>query len=1298
MSYFNGHTHTELSNIRLLDCTIKLDALIDYCLELGLRGVAITDHESLSQSIEICKKQKELQEKNIDFKIAIGNEIYLTDTREKRQKYYHLILIAKDEIGHAQLRKLSSIAWYNSYYYGKQRRVPTLKKELYEVIKENPGHLICTTACRGSELGIKTLDLINGVPDAHDAIVNYMLFLKELFGDDLYIECAPNKYDEEQNLINKRYLSIAKAFNVKMTTATDAHYLKKEDRFVHEAFLNSKDGEREVADFYKTTYIMSEEEIREHLSYSFDNATIDEILNNTLEIMDKINIYDLHKKQSLMRPKVIIPEVKFDIDLTKYPTLQYLFNSHDEQEKFWVNKCLVKLKQLNLINDVYLDRLETEAEVIKFIGDDFGTTMYAYFNNLNHYINKIWEIGSVVAPSRGSACCYLSNYLMDITQIDSIESDLPYWRFLNHGNAGSVITTDIDIDLSPLARNAFISKMKEEVGEINCIAVGAFGTITTKSAVATACRGYRSTEFPKGIDIDTAQYMSSLIASERGFLWSLNDTVYGNPDKDRKPNKEFIREVNKYPGLLDIMMGIEGLVDKVTRHAAGVVITDNILDNCSIMRTPSGEIISCYSLYPLEDAGLVKYDFLVTDAAAKITECLNLLQRDGYFPKDWDLKTCYNMSIAPDKIRTTDDKLWDRINSNTVMNLFQFNSGVGLEALHKIQPRNVIELASTNAAMRLVTEKGKETPVERFARLRSNINSWYDELHEYQLSDEEIKILEPLYLPYSGCIFLQESLMLTLMDEKICNFSLSDANKARKVVAKKNMAQIPWLQEKIYNSIDNKKFADYVWDTAIKPQLSYAFSLPHCYGYGLVALQEAQLTLDYPIVYWNTACLNVNASTSDEIEFDEEYGFNELADENEEIEEKEKKAQNVNYDKIAKALGEVIKAGIAVTPPLINVANKEFEPDAEHNRILYSLKALSGVGDKEIAAIVANRPYTSLFDFLSKNNIKKPAVISLIKAGAFDELENKDRVLIMKDYIKLISEPKKVLNMRNFQSLLRKHMIPVDLEYQCRLFNFNKYIRQKHFKTGVSLLLDDRAQAFMLNNYPDFYDTGILQDDKLIAINEKAWKKVYDKDMLKAKEYIIDNQEQLLNNYNNLLFNETWQKYALGNISKWEMDSMSFYYHEHELANVNLNKYGISEFSKLPEEPVVESIFEIKNRKIPLFKIERIIGTCIGKNNIKNTFTLLTSDGEVVDIRLTKEHYAYYNKQISEFDETGTKKVMEKSWFTRGTKLMVVGIRRGSGFMAKKYKRTGGHRLYRILDTENDGQDLIMTNERWGAV
>lgn len=1298
---FEVHTHTEKSNIRLLDSINKMDRLVDYALELGLNGIAITDHECLSESIDICKKIKQVKEINPDFKIAIGNEIYLTDTREKRQKYYHLILIAKDEIGHSQLRKLSSIAWYNSYMYGKMRRVPTLKKELQKVANENPGHLICTTACLGGELGTETLKLLSGDESAHDRIVNFMLFLKNIFGEDLYVECAPNKFSEEQINANKKYRDIAKAFNLKMVVGTDAHYLKKEDRYVHESFLNSKDGERELADFYRTTYLMSDEEVKEHLLECFEEDFIEEMFLNSLEIHKKIIPYDLHKKQKVKEPNVTIrenKEVNINIvELNKYTTLKSLYYSENKQEKFWVNECLYKLKKLDKFNEVYLSRLDEEAEIIKYIGDDFGTSLFSYFNNLHYYIKYIWETGSIVGPSRGSACCYLSNYLLDITQLDSVEENLPLWRFLNKGNTGSVITTDIDIDVSPLARNAFLSKMKEEVGEINCIAVGAFGTVTTKSAIGIACRGYRSVDYPGGIDTDISQYLSSMIPSERGFLWPLKDIVNGNKEKGRKPATMFLREVEKYPGLLEIMIGIEGLVDKVTRHAAGVVIADNILDYCSIMRTPKGEIISCYSLYPLEDAGLIKYDILVTEASAKITVVIELLQKYNKISKELTLKEAYDSILHPQVIDRKSLELWNKINSNTVIDLFQFSTGVGAEAIKKIQPKDVIELASANAAMRLISDG--ESPIDRFMRMKNNINDWYDELKRYDLTKEEIEIIEPYYLPYYGCIFLQESLMTILMDEKISSFTLSEANKARKVVAKKQEKEIPALKEKIYNNISRKEFADYIWDTAIKPQLSYAFSLPHCLGYGWIAMQEAFITLKYHPIYWNTSCLNVNASTIDEVEYDEDYESDDnevIAEDIENDDEVTKKTLNVKYGKIAKAIGEMSKNGVTISPPLINSANKEFEPDEENNRILYSLKALSGVGDKEIVEIIKNRPYTSLNDFLERAKIKKPAVISLIKSGAFDELEQDNRINIMKKYITIISEPKTVLNLRNFKGIMSKGLLPDSLEYQQRLYNFNSYIRLKIFKTELKLLLDDRAQVFLRENYPEFYDTAIIEENGMLSILEKQWKKIYTKEMEAARVWMKKEQKSLLKLYNNILFDETWKKYATGNISKWEMDSMSFYYHPHELSIVDNNRYGIKNFFDLPEQPIVDYTFKRKGMDINMYKIEKIIGTCIDKNGIKKTFTILTPDGAVLDIRLSSDHFAYYNRQISELDETGTKKVREKSWFTRGTKLMILGIRKEDNFIAKKYKKTGGHRICKINSVNENGELLIAT-ERWGA-
>ena len=288
--------------------------------------------------------------------------------------------------------------------------------------------------------------------------------------------------------------------------------------------------------------------------------------------------------------------------------------------------------------------------------------------------------------------------------------------------------------------------------------------------------------------------------------------------------------------------------------------------------------------------------------------------------------------------------------------------------------------------------------------------------------------------------------------------------------------------------------------------------------------------------------------------------------------------------------------------------------------------------------------------------------------------------------------------MQNFRALSESGVFPEELKFSVDLWNFNGYIRQSglfRFNNG-KLLLDDRAQNFMSKNYADFYAGGNLEENNMISIDEKEWKKIYDKGMLVAKNWIIKNQTEILEKFNKNLFDEMWDKYCGGDLSKWEMDSMSYYSDKHELDAANLAKYGIQTFSNLPEEPRIEYIFEVDDKKIPIYEITKIAGTCISKEKLKNTFTILTNDGSVVDIRLNNEHFAYYDKRISDMQD-GTKKTMEDSWFSRGNKIMVVGFRRGDNFVPKRYARTPEqHRLYLITDIDEQGE-MTFATERWGS-
>ena len=447
-NYFGVHNHTDRSNIRLLDCINRPKALIDKAIELGLSGIAITDHECLSAHMEVNQYAKKIKEKYPNFKIALGNEIYLVNEREPGQKYYHFILIAKDALGHKALRELSSTAWYNAFTDRGMERVPTTKAELTKVMSKYKGHVIATTACMGGELSTLSYDmsLAEKVNDAQMVetfyynIVNFMQYCIETFGEDFYIECAPSTA-EDQKLVNRKLLKISQAFNIPIVIGTDAHYLTKEDRFVHKAYLNSKGGEREVDSFYEFARLMDFDEAETILAESFDgNKSIAEnIINNTLLIQEKIQDYSLERKQII--PKVRVPDydkynimgqvpglIMEDFDF-RWPTLKKIVERGNVQERYWLMECVQSMSSKGFQdNPQYWDRLETEADVINYIGEKLDDCLFAYFNTFKHYIDLFWECGSTVGPGRGSATGFLSNYLLGITQLDPIRWGLPYWR------------------------------------------------------------------------------------------------------------------------------------------------------------------------------------------------------------------------------------------------------------------------------------------------------------------------------------------------------------------------------------------------------------------------------------------------------------------------------------------------------------------------------------------------------------------------------------------------------------------------------------------------------------------------------------------------------------------------------------------------------------------------------------------------------------------------------------------------------------------------------------------------------
>lgn len=299
----------------------------------------------------------------------------------------------------------------------------------------------------------------------------------------------------------------------------------------------------------------------------------------------------------------------------------------------------------------------------------------------------------------------------------------------------------------------------------------------------------------------------------------------------------------------------------------------------------------------------------------------------------------------------------------------------------------------------------------------------------------------------------------------------------------------------------------------------------------------------------------------------------------------------------------------------------------------------------------------------------------------------------MQKYIDSISDKKQKLTLQNMAMLIREDCIPEGFENSKHIFNFNKYLKQ--FKENENYILDERA----FNFYEKLFDMDLIgQNDKgQYIIKQKDWDKIYKKQMEPIKEEMKTNPKILIN-LNDKLYDEVWEKYANGNISKWEMDSVNFYYHEHELINIDKSRYHIVSYNDLGEEPKVDKIWTTKDGKeIPIFELNRICGTIIDKNKTKNIVTLLTEDG-VVNLKIFRSQFSKYDKQVSVKDEeTGKKKIIEKSWFQRGNKIMVVGIRRGDFFIPKLYKNHQyfDYPIELITKTNQDGS-VEVAGERAG--
>ena len=1222
--------------------------------------------------------------KDKDFKLILGNEIYVTregltaETHESGEKFYHCILLAKDEIGHRQLRELSSRAWSRGYVKFIMR-TPTYLSDIDEIVGANPGHLVCTTACLG---GMPGTFFTTGQIERIDPI---LVALQSLFGENnFFIELQPSHMKDQ--LEYNKYMVENYWDKYNFTVATDSHYLKKDEREIHKTFLNSKDskGNREVDEFYASAYMMSGVEIHDYMDKYLGTEYVNTMMSNTVTVAEQCSMYSLDCPQ-------IVPKIRYEWDRRdeeKYLTIKEFCNGYENMEYYFndspceADKYLAYLLAEGYFKRIgseykqeYFERLEEELGTFKAISENIKQPLSDYFNTMAKIIDIVWSDGdSLVGPGRGSGCGSLINYLLGITQLDPLRQELamPFWRFLHPSRPE---LPDIDFDTEALKRSKILKAVTQYFNSIGSevINVCTIGTIKTKSAIRTA---------GKSLEMDDAviNYIVSLVPNERGNDWTLEQCMYG--DEEHQRIGQFSSQMNLYPQLWKVANRISGLVSNLSVHASGVLILNgSVTEHNSIMKTSRKVMVTAWDLHDSEQMGALKYDFLTVQAIDKIRTCMNLLLEDQKIDWQGNLRSTYDKYLIPAVLDYKNQDMWKMVGDEKIIELFQYDTAQGSKAARLIKPQSLKDLAAGNSVLRLMSDEG-EQPLDTFAKYKANLSLWYQEMVKYKLNNEEQKLMEKYLLPVYGVAPSQELMMQLAMDINIAGFSVKEANKLRKAVAKKKKELVDECHELFYTKGrelgTREELLDYVWNVQIHRQVGYSFSDLHTTAYSTIALQEMNLNYYYPPIYWGCACLNVNANAVNEGDY--EFLLNEEIMDIEEDDE-EAKSGKVAYDKVAEAISKFTQ--YKIVPPDINTARMGFIPKVETNEIMFGMKGINKIGDELILNIIAHRPYKSLKDFTErmvedgKKLISKDKVINLIKAGCFDQIEGKNREEIMKDYIGTLIEKHKTLDLRNFLKLIRYDLVPESLNKEKGIFLFTKEARKN--KDGKGFYeLDDIMVAW----YKKWMQQDPLYVDGTYKINASKWDGIYNSGLDPARKWIKDNKEALIETIYEKEWFDEWNKYASGNGLQWELDSMNFYHSGHPLYDLEL-PFEYVTINDLKENDF-DGYWTIKGEQVPKLNLKTIVGTVLVKNKKQNIVTLSTPDG-IIKVKCYKQQFAKYDKVITDEEE----EIIQDSFFEKGVHLKLTGILRDHMFIPKVYKKVGVEPIERIVLNDDGKFDYL---------
>ena len=801
MAFVPLHNHSDYS---LLDGASQLPAMVERAKELGMPALALTDHGVMYGAIELLKLCQ-----GAGVKPIIGNEMYvingsIDDPQPKKEKRYHLVVLAKNATGYRNLVKLTSI----SHLRGMRGRGifsrACIDKHLLQQYSEG---LIIATACLGGEI---PQAILRGRPDVARDVARWY---QEIFGGDFYLEIQDHGSPEDR-IVNVEIARIAQELNIDLIATNDAHYLTKQDVEAHDALLCVLTGKL-ISDekrlrYTGTEYIKSEEEMMRLFADHLDASTVKQAVLNTSAVADKVEDYDILGHYQM--PRFPIPD--------GHDAVSYLTHVTDQGLR-----QRLSLSDDDTIDPIYADRLAHELKIMEQMG--FPT----YFLVVWDYIRFARENQIPVGPGRGSAAGSLVAYALGITNIDPVSNGLLFERFLNPERKSM---PDIDTDFCIERRGEVIDYVTERYGEEKVAQIITFNRMTSKAVLKDVARVL---DIPYG----DADRLAKLIPVARGKPAKLKVMI-----SDDSPNPDFKEKYDNDPIIkrwVDMAIRIEGTNKTFGVHAAGVVIAADPLDDLvPLQRNNDGQVITQYFMEDVESMGLLKMDFLGLKNLTMIDKTLELVE-----------VSC-GERIDPDKLPAEDPETFALLARGDLEGIFQLESSGMRQIVRDLKPSSLEDISSILALYR---------PGPLDAGL---IPKFINRKHGREAIDFAHATLEPILAETYGIMVYQEQIMRIAQD--LAGYSLGEADLLRRAMGKKKVSEMQKHRGLFVQGASSRGVAESVADELFDQMVlfaEYCFNKSHSTAYGAVTYQTAYLKAHFPVAYM-AALLTVNAGSADKVQ------------------------------------------------------------------------------------------------------------------------------------------------------------------------------------------------------------------------------------------------------------------------------------------------------------------------------------------------------------------------------------------------------------------------------------------------